>query len=140
MTNEEFFHTYGTRNQFLVVADEFSVFVGYDYTIKQAVTEIGGEVVTNFVQQYINDLRYFITGSNTPTPQDQQICWLIITQYWRLQVAELVLFFVRCKAGLLGKFFSRIEPMDILSRLSDWSEYCKERERYLYYKHQEEQL
>lgn len=131
---------YGLPAQYRCTADERYCYIGNAPTIRRTVDVLGYHFTLGFVDMYICDLTSFIKGRRYELPVHQDISALIVSQYSTLKVTEFVLFCVKCKAGMLGKFYATIEPMDILSRLSEFSAEAMRLRKDYYYQYITEKM
>lgn len=91
-------------------------------TIRESVSIYGVPEVLGLVTDYVLDLMdYCMIQRRPPAKVLQEIGMCVISCYSRLKVTQLILFFVLCKAGQMGKFYQSLEPMDIMAKLAEYA-------------------
>lgn len=134
MELEFFKQAFSPQNEFVYALQEQRCHRGKAPSIMAAVAEFGieavGEVVGNLVDDFVS---FTPARSRFSDNHRRQICWVIITQYRSMKITQLMLFFVKCKSGFFGKFYTNIEPMDITIALSQWQEICDKELSAMYY-------
>lgn len=129
-----FKQAFSPQNQFVYALHEQRCHRGKAPSIMAAVAEYGIEAVGEVVGALVDDFVSFTPARSVFSDNHRrQICWVIITQYRTMKITQLMLFFVKCKSGFFGKFYTNIEPMDITIALSKWQEICDKELSQMYY-------
>lgn len=134
MTKEDFLTAYGPANQYVYALHEKRCHRGSAPTILQCVATQGLEVTAQAINALVEDfIKFTPARSRMSIDQRKQLSFVIITQFKSLRITQLILFFVKAKAGYFGKFYTQIEPMDITIALRQWQDVCeKELSEYYY--------
>ena len=134
MDSQEFLQAYSPSNQYVYALHEQRCHRGKAPTIMQCVATQGIDVTIQAINALVEDfIKFTPARSRMSVDQRKQLSYVIITQFKTLRITQLILFFVKAKAGYFGKFYTQIEPMDITIALRQWQEVCdKELAEYYY--------
>lgn len=132
MTAQEFLQEYAPTRGYSFALNEFETHGGTLPTIKEVIEQYGTRVCLQAIDAAVVDFLQFVRDDQAmTTEQRKQLAYVIASTYRHMKVAELLVFFVQAKAGKFGKFYQRIEPLDITTKLNDWWHTCIEkRNRY----------
>lgn len=132
MTAQEFLQEYAPTRGYSFALNEFETHGGTLPTIKEAIEQYGTRVCLQAIDAAVQDFLLYVRDVNAMSvEQRKQLAYVIASTYRHMKVAELLVFFVQAKAGKFGKFYQRIEPLDITTKLNDWWHTCIEkRNRY----------
>ena len=132
MTAQEFLQEYAPTRGYSFAINEYETHGGTLPTIKEAIEQYGTRVCLQCIDAAVQDFLLYVRDVNAMSvEQRKQLAYVIASTYRHMKVAELLVFFVQAKAGKFGKFYQRIEPLDITTKLNDWWHTCIEkRNRY----------
>lgn len=132
MTAQEFLQEYSPTRGYSFALNEFETHGGTLPTIKETIEQYGTRVCLQCIDAAVQDFLLYVRDVNAMSvEQRKQLAYVIASTYRHMKVAELLVFFVQAKAGKFGKFYQRIEPLDITTKLNDWWHTCIEkRNRY----------
>lgn len=72
---------------------------------------------------WVNDLAEFSCSSVKLSPERiDEVVEIMLQKCYFIGVAEMALFFMRCKSGHYGNFFGTFDPMKFISWLDDYLE------------------
>lgn len=128
MTSEEFKNAYDARNFYNYTTNEERCHFGNSPTLRDCVKQFGRKTTADVMLPYLDLFFGFLAASKTPTPsQRQTICWLTIQNYPSLKMSEWLLFFTKAMAGQFGKFYNNVDPLDIMTAVKEWAEFCNDK-------------
>lgn len=140
MTRVEFIQAHAPIYMYKYAREEERCHLGTSPTIAAAAHLYGDDALSDIITALIVDFAQFNGSQQLTIAQVGEVCQCIITQFPRLRVSEMVLFFVKCKAGKYGKFWNHIYPMDITTHLHSWFYECQEYTRVAHQRQQQEQI
>lgn len=125
MTAQEFLQEYAPIKGYSFALNEYEAHGGTLPTIKETIEQYGTRVCLQAIDAAVVDFLNFVRDENAMTiEQRKQLAYVIASTYRHMKVAELLVFFVQAKAGKFGKFYQRIEPLDITTKLCEWWQIC----------------
>lgn len=125
LTSEEFGRYYSPEMSYKYAMDEKRCHVGSAPTLYESVSHYGFEFVCNWLEIVFRDFVAFTGARQGINPgQSRQLATIFVTRFRSLKVTEVLLFFFHCKAGQYGKFYDRIDPMDLTAALSKFRVEC----------------
>lgn len=128
MTAQDFLQEYAPTRGYSFALNEFETHGGTLPTIKEAIEQYGTRVCLQAIDAAVQDFLLYVRDVNAMSvEQRKQLAYVIASTYRHMKVAELLVFFVQAKAGKFGKFYQRIEPLDITTKLNDWWHTCIEK-------------
>ncbi len=140
MTRVDFIQAHSPIYMYRYAREEERCHLGASPIIAVAAHLYGDDAMSDIITALLVDFAQFNGSQQLTVAQIGEVCQCIITQFPRLRVSELVLFFVKCKAGKYGKFWNHIYPMDITTHLHSWFHECQEYTRVAHQRQQQEQL
>lgn len=124
MNQTEFIEAFKPSQAYVMALNEKECHNG-TLSLRTAITEYSLEVVGNWVDSLVMDFVTFaMLKCSFTLDQRKELVMTIIVSYQRMLCSELLLFFFKAKSGAFGKFYGTLEPMDITTRLLDWSQKC----------------
>lgn len=127
MTAQEFLQEYAPTRGYSFALNQFETHGGTLPTIKEAIEQYGTRVCLQCIDAAVQDFLLYVRDVNAMSvEQRKQLAYVIASTYRHMKVAELLVFFVQAKAGKFGKFYQRIEPLDITTKLNEWWRTCIE--------------
>ena len=125
MTAQEFLQEYAPTRGYSFAINEYETHGGTLPTIKEAIEQYGTRVCLQAIDAAVQDFLLYVRDVNAMSvEQRKQLAYVIASTYRHMKVAELLVFFVQAKAGKFGKFYQRIEPLDITTKLCEWWTHC----------------
>lgn len=124
MDKQDFISTYSPQNGYRYALNEKQCHGGNAPSLRDAANIYGIDVVVQMVDNSVTDFVQFCQSSISERVREQ-LALVIATQFRYMRVTELLLFFVRAKAGHFGKFYRNIEALDITVQLTAWEAECK---------------
>lgn len=141
MTQQEFKKMYNSKYMYAYAMDEERCHIGTAPTLADSLHEFGRDCVLSVIDEILYSLVTF-TSARVHLSQEQRgrLAWVVLTQYPRMRVTELILFVVKAQSGKFGKFYDRIDPIDITTALTKWWAECQElRNQYRLNRYEQEQ-
>lgn len=124
MNQQEFTEAYKPSQAYVMALNEMECHNG-TLSLRMATSEYSLEVVGNWVDSLVMDfVNFAMLKCSFTLEQRKDLAMTIIVSHQRMLCSELLLFFFKAKSGLFGKFYGTLEPMDITTRLLDWSQMC----------------
>jgi hypothetical protein len=107
--------------------DEERCHIGTAPTLADSLHEYGRECVLSVIDEILYSLVTF-TSARVQLSQEQRgrLAWVVLTQYPRMRITELILSVVKAQSGKFGKFYDRIDPIDITTALTKWWSECQQ--------------
>lgn len=140
MTREEYLQAYAPANAFRYAQHEQRCHTGFAPTLRDTAGLYGHEFAVGYICTVVSDFVAYTSASRGLSPEQlRQLSNIIILQYGGLKVTELLLFFIKCKSGVFGKFYSTIDTMDITAALCKWYAECNRIKGEHYYRTQQEE-
>ena len=141
MDSHEFLEFYSPAHQYEYALYEKRCHQGTAPNIMQCVARVGIETTAKAIDALIMDFIAYTPARHRSINNEQrrQLVFVIITQFKTLKITQLILFIVKAKAGVFGKFYNNIEPMDITIALQQWNVIC-DREITEYYSHRAREM
>lgn len=126
MDSKEFLEFYSPAHQYEYALYEQRCHRGTAPNIMQCVASFGIETTAKAIDALIMDFISYTPARNRSINNEQrrQLVFVVITQFKTLKITQLILFIVKAKAGVFGKFYTNIEPMDITIALQEWKIVC----------------
>lgn len=133
MTHQEFVTMYSAKNMYAYAMYEERCHIGDAPRIGEALKNYGMDAVAQVIHELLEHFQMFTSAREKYSQhQHNALIWIICTQYPHMRITELHLFFVKAMAGKFGKFYDRLEPMDITAALDKWQEECvRQRAKYI---------
>lgn len=124
MNQQEFIEAFKPSQAYVMALNEKECHNG-TLNLRTATAEYTLEVVGNWVDSLVMDFVGFaMLKCSFTLEQRKDLAMTIIVSHQRMLCSELLLFFFKAKSGVFGKFYGTLEPMDITTRLLDWSQKC----------------
>ena len=128
MTNQEFLDVYNSKKMYAYAMNEERCHIGSAPTLGDALHTHGRACILTCIDDLMCSLVSFTSARvRLSDDQRQRLSWVVLTQYPGMRVTELILFVVKAQAGHFGKFYDRIDPLDITSALCKWWQVCDDR-------------
>lgn len=125
MTAQEFLQEYAPAKGYSFALNDYETHGGTLPTIREAFEQYGTRACLQAIDAAVVDFLNFVRDENAMTiEQRKQLAYVIASTYRHMRMAELLVFFVQAKAGKFGKFYQRIEPLDITTKLCEWWQTC----------------
>lgn len=119
MKLNDFKSEYAPSNIWCIAIDGEGCVCGPSPSIKQILENGKGKELQEIILGLIDTLAEFTSARYKFTPfQRQQLCNIIITLHPHLKIRQLHHFFALAMGGTYGKFYDKLEPMDIMAALS----------------------
>ncbi len=126
MTKEEFVLYYNSKYMYAYAMDEERCHIGSAPILLEAFHNYGRESTLTVIDELLNSLITFTSARfRLSTEQRERLAQVVLTQFPRMRITELILFVVKAQAGAFGKFYDRIDPIDITTALSHWWGDCQ---------------
>lgn len=117
---------YNSKYMYAYAMDEERCHIGSAPTLLDAFHNYGRESTLTVIDELLNSLITFTSARHhLSTDQRERLAQVVLTQYPRMRITELILFVVKAQAGMFGKFYDRIDPVDITTALFKWWEDCQ---------------
>lgn len=112
---------YGLHNLYVIAQDAERVVFETAPTLKSLYNTQTGTAVVEIITSLIKHFEDF-TGARTKLQPVQRtaLANVIICRYPMLSITQLHLFVLLCMSGEFGKFFDRLDPMDITTALHEY--------------------
>lgn len=124
MNKQEFIEAFKPSQAYVMALNEKECHNG-TLTLRMATAEYTLEVVGNWVDSLVMDfVNFAMLKCSFTLEQRKNLAMTIIVSHQRMLCTELLLFFFKAKSGAFGKFYGTLEPMDITTRLLEWSQKC----------------
>lgn len=119
---KQFLEAYNPDLQPRCASHPAKCFLGTAPTLRTVGQAYGTGVSEMWLEIQLKDLaRYAGSLNKLDETQSEQTARAIIAGYPQLNVAELMLFFQRFKAGKYGKFYGAVDPLTITTALREFS-------------------
>lgn len=126
MNKEEFVELYAPKHLFNYTLDEARCHHGHAPTLKEACTNFGRGTVIAVIRSFLDHFVDIVGCPQKPNNQQRDtICFHAATRFGGLKITELMLFFYKLMSGQYGKFYNRIELLDVLVPLAQWNKECQ---------------
>lgn len=125
MTQQELLQAYAPSRCYFLCQDEKRCHTGKAPSLRQVCSAYGYDTLSTLASSYLDDFQAY-TGARVKLSEHQRtnVVGIVCTQFPSLSLSEFVLFWVKLKGGKWGKFYDRLDPMDITSALSQWDKEC----------------
>lgn len=128
MTTQEFLYAYNSTKMYAYAMNEERCHIGTAPTLGDALHTHGRACILTCIDDLMCSLVSFTSARvRLSDEQRQRLSWVVLTQYPGMRITELILFVVKAQAGHFGKFYDRIDPLDITTALCKWWEDCERR-------------
>lgn len=126
MNNEELKSAYAPSRVFAMAMNEERCHGGTAPTISQIMDIHGYTTMQAIAYQHLAAFQSFV-GCRQKLNQAQvvDVIGVLCTQYPTMNLAEFCIFWVKLRTGRWGKFYDRLDPMDITSAMTEWDTECK---------------
>lgn len=124
-TREQFLETFNPSLQVAVGQYPERAFFGKAPTLGVVKQAYGPNAPTMWLMAQLYDLCEYTGAKKMDVQQATMLAEVIAQQYGYLKVSELLLFFLRFKAGNYGRFYGTVDPMVITAAIR---EFLKERD------------
>lgn len=112
---------YGLQNLYLIAQDAGRVIFTPAPTLKSLYNTDTGPALVDILEGLIKYLEDFAGARTKLQPQQRTaLANVIVCRYPNLYITQMHLFVVLCMSGEFGKFYDRIDPMDITAALHDY--------------------
>lgn len=112
---------YGLQNLYLIAQNATRVIFAPAPTLKSLYNTDTGPALVDIITSLLKHLEDFTSARVKLQPQQRTaLASVIICRYPNLYITQLHLFIVLCMSGEFGKFYDRIDPMDITAALHDY--------------------
>lgn len=129
---QSLFKRYGDKIQFLTafnpsiqkyaVSNPAKCYFGTAPVLSAVAKAYGEETASSWIEAELHDLANYAGSKDKLTrEQSMQTATNILAAYSYLNMAELLLFFARFKAGKYGRFYGSVDPLVITTALSEFS-------------------
>lgn len=113
---------YGLQNLYVIAQDAERVIFTPAPTLQSLYTYETGTELAEIIKSLIKHLEDFTSARTKLQPQQRAaLANVIICRYPKMYITYLHLFIVLCMSGEFGKFFDRIDPMDITTALAEFT-------------------
>lgn len=124
MKKQEFIEAFKPSQAYVMALNEKECHNG-TFNLRMATAEYSLEFVGNWVDSLVMDFVSFaMLKCSFSLEQRKNLAMTIIVSHQRMLCSELLLFFLKAKSGAFGKFYGTLEPMDITTKLLEWSQKC----------------
>lgn len=122
---DEFLATYNPDLQYRLAPYPERCFTGKAPTLAAVKTTYGVEIAISWLEAQLHDLAEYAGAKDKLTAAQSVVAAnTILSSYYYLNVAEIMLFFFKFKAGKYGKFYGAVDPLTITTALC---KFCDER-------------
>lgn len=112
---------YGLHNLYVIAQDAERVVFTPAPTLKSLYNTDTGSALVDIITALTKHLEDFTSARAKLQPQQRTaLAHVIICRYPNMYITQLHLFILLCMSGEFGKFYDRIDPMDITSALHDY--------------------
>lgn len=125
MNKQEFVELYAPKHLFTYTLDEARCHHGNAPTLKEACTNFGRGTVMSVIRAFLDQFIELVGCPQKPNNQQRDtICFHAATRFGGMKITEVMLFFYKLMSGQYGKFYNRIELLDVLVPLAQWNKEC----------------
>lgn len=125
MTTEEILRMYDPTRMWEYTLRQEQCLCGNAPTLEKIVIEHGISTAKVLIKAYIEHLLQWCRAAMAKDIIDD-MALVVLTQYRKLKITEIMLFTMQIKAGMLGKFYKEVEPADITTKLHEFDLWAKE--------------